>query len=169
MFHASEDAQDVAVVLSGIAATGITVWLDGGWCVDALVGRQLRRHDDLDLAVARSSEPALRSWFSERGYSAVDAEDATPWNYAVADREGHRIDVHVFAHDEHGNPSYGVPYPSASLTGTASLAGVPVRCISAAWLFRFKTAYAPREKDLIDVRALAQAYGFAVPPTHAAG
>jgi lincosamide nucleotidyltransferase A/C/D/E len=30
---------------------GVRAWLDGGWAVDALLGRQTRLHSDLDLAV----------------------------------------------------------------------------------------------------------------------
>ena len=28
---------------------GIKVWIDGGWGVDALLGRQTCKHDDLDV------------------------------------------------------------------------------------------------------------------------
>jgi lincosamide nucleotidyltransferase A/C/D/E len=30
---------------------GITVWVDGGWGVDSLLGRQTRLHKDLDIAI----------------------------------------------------------------------------------------------------------------------
>jgi lincosamide nucleotidyltransferase A/C/D/E len=33
-------------------------------------------------------------------------------------------------------------------------------------MFKFKTAYAPKEKDLQDVRALGARYGFEIPATH---
>lgn len=33
-------------------------------------------------------------------------------------------------------------------------------------MFRFKTAYTPEDKDLEDVRALGERYGFEVPATH---
>ncbi len=32
---------------------GITIWIDGGWCVDALLNFQTRKHDDLDIAISR--------------------------------------------------------------------------------------------------------------------
>lgn len=56
--------QDVTEIVGGLAADGITVWVDGGWCVDALVGLELREHGDLDIAVSRADEKALRDWFS---------------------------------------------------------------------------------------------------------
>lgn len=40
-------------MIDQLTAAGIRVWVDGGWGVDALVGRQTRHHDDLaDLADA---------------------------------------------------------------------------------------------------------------------
>jgi len=41
-----------------------------------------------------------------------------------------------------------------------------VRCVGPEWMFKFKTAYTPREKDLQDVQALAAKYGFEIPATH---
>jgi lincosamide nucleotidyltransferase A/C/D/E len=33
-------------------------------------------------------------------------------------------------------------------------------------MFCFRTAYESAEKDLLDIRALADRFGFEVPPTH---
>jgi hypothetical protein len=33
-------------------------------------------------------------------------------------------------------------------------------------MFRFKTEYAPAEKDIIDIQALAEKYGYEIPNTH---
>lgn len=65
-----------------------------------------------------------------------------------------------------GHHVYGVEYPADSLTGEATLGDQLVRCISPEWMFRFKTAYEPAPKDLIDVQALAEKFGFAVPANH---
>src|SRR5258708_7387144 len=35
------------------------VWIDGGWGVDALLGHQTRKHDDLDVAVHHSNLSTL--------------------------------------------------------------------------------------------------------------
>jgi len=37
----------------------ITVWIDGRWGVDALLGHQTRKHDDLDIAVHHSNLSTL--------------------------------------------------------------------------------------------------------------
>jgi lincosamide nucleotidyltransferase A/C/D/E len=45
-------AQEVVRLLDLLESAGVTVWLDGGWGVDALLEEQTREHDDLGL-VAR--------------------------------------------------------------------------------------------------------------------
>jgi lincosamide nucleotidyltransferase A/C/D/E len=159
---------DVVALLGGVGAAGITVWLDGGWCVEALVGGQepLREHGDLDVAVSREDEPAFRAWLRAEGFSPNPTREAKPDNYVLTDARGRSVDIHVFAFDAEGNHTYGIEYPASSLTGTAVLGGLSVRCIAPEWMLRFKTAYEPAPKDLVDVRALAQKFGFEVPPTH---
>jgi hypothetical protein len=47
------DATDVLGILDQLDGAGLMVWLDGGWGVDALLGRHSRPHQDLDLAECR--------------------------------------------------------------------------------------------------------------------
>ncbi|MBV8813403.1 MAG: hypothetical protein JO271_02850 [Verrucomicrobia bacterium] len=49
----------------------IQVWIDGGWGVDALLGHQTRKHDDLDVALNHSNVLALRKLLEDRGYRQV--------------------------------------------------------------------------------------------------
>ncbi|MGZ4382041.1 MAG: nucleotidyltransferase domain-containing protein, partial [Gaiellaceae bacterium] len=42
-------ATDVLEVLAALGEAGVRASLEGGWGVDALVGRQTREHEDLDL------------------------------------------------------------------------------------------------------------------------
>jgi lincosamide nucleotidyltransferase A/C/D/E len=158
--------QDVTEIVSGLAADGITVWVDGGWCVEALAGVELREHGDLDLAVSRTDEKALRDWFRGRGYEHRPRPDESAWNFVLGDARGRDVDVHVFELDDRGRNVYGIEYPAESLTGRAALGGLDVHCIAPEWMFRFKTAYAPAPKDLVDVHALAGKYGYELPPTH---
>jgi len=46
----SPDVIDVYEALDGF---GVEIWIDGGWCVDALRGEQGRSHKDLDIAIQR--------------------------------------------------------------------------------------------------------------------
>ena len=117
-----------------------------------------------DLAVASEHAARLVEVLAARGYAERERE--SEWNFVLADVRGNAVDVHVFAFDEQGRLIDGIAYPRESLTGTGVIAGTPVDCIAPEWMFRFKTAYPPAPKDLRDVRALAERYGFEVPTTH---
>ncbi|MCL1897475.1 MAG: hypothetical protein FWG16_01435 [Micrococcales bacterium] len=160
------ELSDVVNVVGGLEQAGITVWIDGGWCVDALVGRELREHSDLDLAVRHREESALVEWLTARGYVVRQDPTDTACNYVFLDVASRAIDVHVFEFDQCGNHTYGIEYPRESLTGRATLGGLEVHCVAPQWMFRFKTGYKPAPKDLIDVQALADRYGYQIPPTH---
>ena len=60
---------DVVQIIEGLREAGIKVWVDGGWCVDALIGHELREHGDLDIAVSRPNEKALWDLLSAQGYT----------------------------------------------------------------------------------------------------
>jgi hypothetical protein len=47
-----------AELLAGLRARW---WIAGGWAIDLFVGRTTRRHGDMDIALPRGSEPALRA------------------------------------------------------------------------------------------------------------
>lgn len=158
--------RDVIEVYDALSARGVAIWIDGGWCVDALLGLQTRDHSDLDIAVCRRDESAARAVLLSLGFVDDARPGSSDWNYAMTDAVDRSIDVHVFDHDERGTHIYGVAYPQGALTGTGTLAGREVRCVAAAWMFVFKTAYPPLEKDLHDVDALAEKFGFQVPATH---
>ena len=157
--------QDVVEIYLLLAARGIDLWIDGGFCVDALVGRATREHSDLDIAVERQDADELCAVLANEGFAKLAREDSSPWSFVLSD--GRRnVDVHVFAYDESGKHIYGIEYPFGSLTGTGELDGVKISCVAPEWMFRFKTAYAPTAKDIADVTALAQRFGFAIPETH---
>ena len=87
----------------------------------------------------------------------------------VGDDNRRIIDIHIFEFDDVGNHIYGVAYPRESLTGHVTLGGIVINCIQPEWMFRFKTGYAPAPKDIIDVHALADKYGYKIPGTHNIG
>jgi len=53
------------------------------------------------------------------------------------------------------------------LTGTGSINGHRVNCISPEWLVRFHTGYTLDENDFHDVRALCQRFGIQMPVEYA--
>ena len=142
---------------------GIAIWIDGGWGVDALLGRQTRDHADLDIAVHRKDNAGLRELLEGSGYREEPRFDSSEFMYVMKNEAGQNVDIHVFEYDENGNNVYGIEYPFGSLTGTGLIDGQEVNCIDPKFQFQFKTGYEPREIDLLDVRALSEKFGFELP------
>jgi lincosamide nucleotidyltransferase A/C/D/E len=160
----------VIELYEALARAGVDIWIDGGWAVDALVGRQTRPHDDLDIAVEARRVGALREFLAERDYVESPSGESTPWNFVLADPGGRRIDVHVVELDPElgvmGDPLDGIAYPAGALTGRGRIGSLPVNCVRADILLLFKTGYPPRDVDRHDVVALCALLGRPVPETH---
>jgi len=159
-------SEDVLFLYSFLTENGIPVWVDGGWGVDALLGKQTREHSDLDIAVARKDNAKLRMLLAKRGYSEEARDDIAEWMYVMKNATGIQVDVHAFEYDKSGKNVYGVQYPFGSLSGKGMIGGQEVSCISPEWMFKFKTAYEPKEKDLKDVQALSDKFGFELPSSY---
>ena len=87
--------------------SGIKAWIDGGWGVDALLGKQTRPHSDLDIAIQQEDVANILALLESQGYREIKLEIARPHNFVLGDYKGHEIDVHVIALDVRGNGIYG--------------------------------------------------------------
>lgn len=54
-------AERVLALLARLREAGVRAWVDGGFGVDALLGRQTRTHDDLDRGVALADVDAIEA------------------------------------------------------------------------------------------------------------
>jgi hypothetical protein len=54
-------------------------WVAGGWAIDLFLGRQTRRHEDIDIAILRGDEVTMASMLA--GWEICVAHDGklTPW------------------------------------------------------------------------------------------
>lgn len=159
---------DVLAVLDLADSAGARLWVDGGWGVDALLGRQSREHTDLDVVVEARQLSALLDVLCRSGFVRVAQESATAWNFLLASESGAVVDVHVVVLDADGNGILGQPdagdvYPAASLTGRGRLGGRAVDCIAAPWAVRFHDRYPGDADDRTDVRALCDRFRLEVP------
>ena len=162
---------DVIDLYTTLEKLDVQIWIDGGWCVDALLGEQTRPHRDLDITIQQKDILALRQFLQARGYRDIKLEEARAWNFVLGDENGREIDVHVIVLDDQGNGLYGPPekgemYPAASLTGSGHIAGQTVRCISPEWTVKFHSGYQLKDKDFRDVAALCRKFGIALPAAY---
>jgi lincosamide nucleotidyltransferase A/C/D/E len=157
---------NVLEVVGLLEGNGIEVWLDGGWGVDALLGKQTRTHRDLDIAVQHKNVSKLRELLEARGYRDVPRDDTKDWNFVLGDDQGHEVDVHSLTLDAEGRHVYGIEHLGNSLTGVGSINGRTVKCVAAEHMVRIRTGYELRETDIQDVRALHKRFGIPIPKEH---
>lgn len=158
---------DVLGVAACLDAANIPLWLDGGWGVDALLGEQTRSHDDLDVVMAAVDLDAARD--ALRGLGFVLVVDELPTRCVLRDAGDRRIDVHPVTFDSEGGGLQQQPegppfrYPPEGLAGTGTIAGRPVRCLTAELQLRCHLGYEPDADDARDVRLLCARFGLALP------
>ena len=62
---------DVCEILEMLSEASVKVFLDGGWGVDALIGRETRIHNDIDLFVEKKDYCITISVITGKGYREV--------------------------------------------------------------------------------------------------
>lgn len=67
-------SQEIVTLYTTLQSLGITIRIDGGWCVDALLGEQTREHKDLDIAVDQKEVTQLLAYLTQEGYQQTSAE-----------------------------------------------------------------------------------------------
>jgi lincosamide nucleotidyltransferase A/C/D/E len=150
-------ASDVLWVLDVLAAAGVRPWLDGGWGVDALVGHETRKHDDLDLVI--DSRDVGAALCALAGHGFVLFRDERPTAFVLRDPTDRRVDVHSIEMTPQGGIQHqpdgsGFLYDAAGLCGTGHVAGRSVRCLSVALQLRCHSGYELDADDLHDIALL---------------
>ena len=151
-----------------VESLGIEIWLDGGWAVDAWLGRQTRPHADIDIVIESSALATLVEALRALGYDDVPRPDSRAWNFVLGDAIGHEVDFHVIDIAADGTGIYGPPppefvFPADSLTAVTSLCGRAVRAIPPHRLVEFHTGYEPDADDRADVLALCERFAIEIP------
>lgn len=164
----SMNAADVVSYYTEMEKQGVTLWVDGGWGVDALVEKQTRPHSDLDIVIQKKDVPTLVKYLESKGYRQIDRDDTTEHNFIVGNSDAQFVDFHVIELDQNGNGIYGPGdqgevYSAEALSGVGKIEGTSVKCISPESLVKFHSGYELRDKDVHDVLTLCEKYGLSVP------
>jgi lincosamide nucleotidyltransferase A/C/D/E len=134
----------------------IDAWLDGGWGVDALLGRQTRKHKDVDIVLRVADVPRVLQVLGRRGFTIK--EGSPPNSFVLADSSGLEVDVHAVVFDDDGNGVYRMEngeewiYPAEGFRGLGMVEGEVVRCLSpTTQVLCHAHGYIPTEKDFRDM------------------
>jgi lincosamide nucleotidyltransferase A/C/D/E len=163
-------AGDIATVLDALEAAGISVWVDGGWGVDALVDEQTRPHDDLDLDVSSGDDTLVVGSLEELRFTLT--EDQRPTRFVMRDDHDRRVDFHPVSFDEAGD-GYQVlldgsrhRYALIDLSGTGRIGDRAVKCLTAHAQVECHQGYEPGEDDRHDMALLAERFHVSLPPPY---
>ncbi|MFC5731395.1 MULTISPECIES: nucleotidyltransferase domain-containing protein [Nocardioides] len=151
------DLVDVLHVLDAVHSTGCRFWLEGGWGVDALVGRQTRPHRDVDIDFDADYETDVLDVLADAGYTIE-----TDWrpNRVELSAPGARwVDLHPLVIDHTGDARQaalggGWHTFDRSFFTTGVLGGVTVPCVSAEAQRLFHSGYELRAVDHLDLAQL---------------
>lgn len=136
--------------------------------MDTLLGNQTRPHEDIDIVIQQHQAGDLRKFLEDKGYRDVPRENTSAWNFVMGDESGHLVDFHVINFDQHGNGLNGPiekegVYPAESVTGTGTINGHLVRCITAQWMVNFHSGYELDQDDYQDVSSLCEKFNIPLP------
>ncbi|MFC3688179.1 nucleotidyltransferase domain-containing protein [Aquipuribacter hungaricus] len=145
----------------------------GGWGVDALAGRVTREHKDLDVVVDLAALPGVLDLLAEEGFRLARAwpesrdlpgrhpllGDPPPSAFVLACTDGREVDVHVCDGLDTGVVllwDTDVVLTTAGLSGTGTVGGVRVRCMTADLQLACHQGYDLPPAHAADVRLLRQ-------------
>ena len=69
-------------------------WIDGGWALDAMAGRQQRDHNDLDIDFERRAMPAVLAAYQSAGFQVK--MDRLPVRIELEHPTLGELDIHPF-------------------------------------------------------------------------
>jgi lincosamide nucleotidyltransferase A/C/D/E len=146
-------AGQVIALLDAAEAAGLPAWVAGGWGVDALVGRQTRRHYDLDLVISDDERQAglAQAVLAGRGYRQTHTEHNAglplPWRHVWQHADGWSVELLTVPLDT-------TPFsqPGSFTEGIIGARTVP--CLSVSLQLRLHSGYPARDIDLTDTELL---------------
>lgn len=149
--------KDLLKILQILKNSNIKFWLDGGWGVDVLAGKQSRSHRDIDIDFDAQHTEELLSILKEHGY--VIETDWAPVRIELYSETYGYIDIHPFILQEDGSAKQadleGGWYEfSADFFGTAVFEERKIPCISAKGQKIFHTGYPLRDIDKYDIKII---------------
>lgn len=162
----------VVELLETAEKVGISVWVGGGWGVDALIGVQTRPHSDMDIYLEKRDAGRFVEILKAKGYAEVETEYTTESHTVWKTSAGRIVDLHLIEWKEEDAESLyfeGEAYPRHVLGGKGIISGLAVQCFTPEAQLLFHQGYEHSEKDIHDVRILCKTFGLDVPEEYIVG
>lgn len=149
--------KDLFYVLDIFDSLDMQYWLDGGWGVDVLTGRQNREHRDIDIDYDSTFTEPLIKKLTDLGYEIV--VDWMPARLELWHPKRGYIDIHPLILNSDGSAKQadledGFYQFKADWFTTADFNGRKIPCISVEAQKIFHSGYDLSEKDRIDLNNL---------------
>lgn len=149
--------ENLMTVIELLESTEITYWLDGGWGVDILAGKQTRSHRDIDIDFDAQHMEKLLDILLKSGYK-IDT-DWRPARIELYSEELGYLDIHPFVLNEDGTSKQtdldGGWYEfEKDYFGFALFECKKIPCISLKGQKIFHSGYELRDKDIHDIAIL---------------
>ncbi len=155
---------DAVEILNDAERHDIPVFLDGGWGVDALLRKQTREHQDIDLFIEKNKGEKFIALLKQKGFLEIRKEYTTTAHTVWQDERGRVVDLHLYESGENGTFLFeGNSYPAETFSAVGRIAGREVRCIPPREQLLFHCGYEWDENDAHDVRLLCEHFGLPVP------
>lgn len=153
---------------------GVEAWIDGGWGIDALLGKCTRNHGDLDIMISWEDSALLTEALVARGFVDIWTDDRKARNFVMGHRLHGIIDFHVIERTEGGGGVYGPGeldwvINASELNAVGFIGGRKVRCLSVDYQVRSHAGYPLKATDFADLQALHERYGVELLPEQIQG
>jgi lincosamide nucleotidyltransferase A/C/D/E len=161
------DARSLLRVVRLLEDEGIDVWLDGGWGVDALLERQTREHDDLDVVAGLRDSDRIIALLHGLRYEL--SAGGPPRSFVLVDPPGRQVDVHPVTFDAEGGGVYQMAdglewvYPAEGFSGRGTVDGRSVRCLSPEIQVLVHSGYELTAKDYRELYLLRERFRVELP------
>lgn len=129
-------AENVIYIYEYLLSKNIQTIIDGGWAVDAVVGKQTRIHSDLDLIISIDKIDLVKSVLLEVGFFVNKEETEIPNRLVMVDEEKKLvIDFHLVEFSKDGSGIQKLTngiyfYSKEGLSGFGKIFDKKVRCLS---------------------------------------
>lgn len=149
------------LIVDMLKSLNIRYWIEGGWGIDVLIGKQTRPHRDIDVDFDADYENVLLDRLTGMGYQIIT--DARPTRIELYHSMHGFIDIHPFIISDQGgmkqaNPEGGWFELEASWFSEATFEGRKIPCVSIQGQRLFHSGYDLREIDYADLKNLNDAF-----------